>query len=98
MHALPKALLATAIAMSTLTVVTPASASSASPNAASANATWRDCQSYGKRARTGCLTGQTVQPWERCPANLVGWFTLTRATNALVECRKSGASTKWVWA
>jgi hypothetical protein len=98
MGGLLKAMLAMAIGMGVLTGTNPASAVSLDPSAASPNATWRDCESYGKRARTGCLTGQTVQPWQKCPSSLVGWFTLTRATNALVECRKSGASTKWVWA
>lgn len=65
--------------------------------AASPMATWRDCESYARRARTGCL-GQTVQPWQSCPTALVGWFTLTKSTSALVRCKKSGASTKWVWA
>ena len=74
-----------------------ASASVSGP-AAAPSATWADCESYARRARTGCLTGQYVQPWAKCPASLVGWFTLTQATSALVRCKKSGASTKWVWA
>ena len=71
---------------------------SASGPAAVPSATWADCESYARRARTGCLTGQYVQPWAKCPASLVGWFTLTKATSALVRCKKSGAGTKWVWA
>lgn len=91
--------LAIVVCCAALTGVTHAAAASSATESISApNATWRDCQSYGKRARTGCLTGQTVQPWQQCPASLVGWYTLTKSTNALVQCRKSGASTKWVWA
>ena len=75
----------------------PAAATSTSPQAVPA-ATWQDCESYARRARTGCLTGQVVQPYAACPAALVGWFTLTKSTSSLVRCKKSGASTKWVWA
>ena len=93
------ALLASGACAGTLLVGPGAIAVSASPTptSASPSATWRDCESYARRARTGCL-GQTVQPWQSCPSALVGWFTLTKSTSALVRCKKSGASTKWVWA
>ena len=94
--------LATALIVPTTAVASAASSTATSTVTSSPvavpGATWRDCDSYARRARTGCLTGQFVQPWAACPASLVGWFTLTKATSSLVRCKKSGASTKWVWA
>ena len=93
-----RCLLAAVIGAVVLTAPATVHASSHPAPQASPAATWQDCESYARRARTGCLTGQVVQPWAACPAALVGWFTLTKSTSSLVRCKKSGASTKWVWA